>query len=475
MQSPRDIREFRALTEELIQQHGHTALAKDGFVPEIVLFDYRLSAGMRNFIDLELEGAVELETYKTLIPTYRLAQRLGKQTHRFPNWELLKEELAAALREVEDEFTEAKYPTMSASDKSDIARSKVKRDKLEHLEDPAIFFIDKDDMGCYAGGLITLQFKDHPCVGIPITSKNGVTDISPDALYFEWLLSEDFDHQFGSKYGRRPFWNEIIPAAVSLLRQRFKSLVKTGRVVPDYDQLQRISTSVDEGARVFSFVSAYGERHLPLDGLFIDIPEAERTAAIKVWAEGLMNCLPSDKSVIARAIQVSEILWNEYIERFGQRMELSILAYWSQQRELLPEEQERFENLKTEFDVMQGRIKTEVSIQKLFPEKKRRKNFAIRLATLHLVTKAAIEMNKRKKNAPHKAIFRELGTYEYFNLLFPTVSLQGNLILPIHVEDETDKYYLAAAAVNGSIRGWAWRKKTGTTLRLGSRPARSCC
>jgi hypothetical protein len=440
LQSPRDVREFRSFTEELIQQYGHAALAKDGFVPEIVLFDYRLSPGMGNFIDLESKGDLELETYKSLIPTYRLAQRLGKQTHRFPNWELLKEELAAALREVEAEFPAARFPEMSASDKSDIARSKVKRDRLEHFDEPAIFFTGKDDMGCYAGGLVTLQFKDHPCVGVPITSKNGVTDVSPDALYFEWLLSEDFDHQFGNKYGRSPYWDEIIPCAVFLLRQRITSLVRTGKVVPDYDQLQRISTLQDGEARAFSFVSAYGERHLPLDGLFIDFTEdEERAAEIKVWAEGLLKCLPRSESEIARAIQVSETLWDEYVVRFGDRIELSNLAYWSQERKLTPEEQARLERLKSEFGVVRGRIRDEVSIQKLFSGNKGGKDFTVRLAALHLVTRAAIEMNKLKKDALHKAIFREFEVYEYFNLLFPTVSLKDNLVLPMHVENETDK------------------------------------
>src|SRR6185369_7680019 len=29
-----------------------------------------------------------------------------------------------------------------------------------------------DNMGCFGGGLIVSQFRKHPCVGIPTTSKN---------------------------------------------------------------------------------------------------------------------------------------------------------------------------------------------------------------------------------------------------------------------------------------------------------------
>jgi len=443
LQSPRDVREFRSLTGELIREHGYTALSADGFVPEIVLFDYKLSNGMKNFIDLEREYADEMESYMTLIPTYRLSRRLGRTTHRFPDWEQLKGELEEAVR-----AAEAQFPAKATADILQIAKGMVKWDEAERLDEPEIFFDDKDDMGCYAGGLITLQFKDHPCIGIPITSKEGLTDVSHDALYFEWLLSEDFDHQFGKKYGKSPFWDEIIPVAVHMLRERIKSLVKTGRVITDYVQLTRLSAGQND-AGVFSFISTYGVRHLPLDGLFIDIPEAKRAQEVTDWAKALLESLPNEIAEIDKATGVSEMLWGEYIKRFGPRMELSTLAYWSEKRELTRDEQERFENLKVEFGVVDGKIKNEVSVQELFTGIDTKVNFTVRLATLHLVTRAAIEMNKHKKAAPDKAIYREHDKYEYFNILFPTFNHKKGkeLLLSLNEESETDKSRLIEGGV----------------------------
>src|SRR5688572_29559467 len=51
LQSPRDVVEFTTFTDALIQSYGAPSLVEKGFVPEIVLFDYKLSDGISSFVE----------------------------------------------------------------------------------------------------------------------------------------------------------------------------------------------------------------------------------------------------------------------------------------------------------------------------------------------------------------------------------------------------------------------------------------
>src|SRR5688572_18038054 len=62
LQSPRDVVEFRTLSELLIHRKGSQVLIEKGFVPEIILFDYRLSEQLNKYID------IDHEEYKNIIP-----------------------------------------------------------------------------------------------------------------------------------------------------------------------------------------------------------------------------------------------------------------------------------------------------------------------------------------------------------------------------------------------------------------------
>lgn len=448
LQSPRDVREFRAFSEEIIQKFGTTVLLNDGFIPEIVLFDYKLSEGLNKFIDYDLE-----EEYKSIIPTYKLSEIIGKSSHRFFDWNTLGDELESIKNEIAEDD-----PTINEEERTNLAKIAIKKASYAKVKpsEPAIFSKSADDMGCFSGGLITFQFKDHPCIGIPVTSKEGEMDVSEDALYFEWLLSKDFDDQFGKKYGKRPFWNEVIPQAILLLKNRIELLVKLGKIIPSYRQLVRL-TAGDVGDGVLSFVSVYGERHLPLGGLFIDASEETKIDKIKVWAntlvQNLFHITYSDKTVeIKKAIEISEELWRIYTEKFGDRMELSNLAFWESVRALSVDEQSRLEKLKGDFCNEKDEIEVKSSIQESFKGIGNKEvNYTLRLAVLHLVTKAAIEMNKCKKTARETEIYRELDDYEHFNLLFPIVKVGSDLVLPIHKENGKD-------ALMEQGRKWAVKK-----------------
>lgn len=320
LQSPRDVVEFRTLSDMLIRQNGSQVLIEKGFVPEIILFDYRLSEGLNKYID------IDEDEYKKVIPTYKMSLELGKKPHRFFDWDN------------ENEYSEKKqelksqYPNFTAEQISSLAKVQVKKqiqDKNKANE-PSSFSNPKDDMGCYAGGIIALHFKDHPCVGTPITSKEGETDISNDALYFEWLLEKDFDNQFGKKYGRKPYWDVVIPHAVKLLQDRINSLVIKNKITLNLTQLLNYAGKdipTEQNKRVFTFQSVYGMRHLPLDGLFIDVEEANRNESIKNFAKVCLDLHLKNandgltKDVLEAAIKFCAALLEQYDNKEGKFLE----------------------------------------------------------------------------------------------------------------------------------------------------------
>lgn len=431
LQSPRDVQEFRTYSEEVIQELGLASLLSEGFIPEIILFDYKLSEGQDDFLDHDLEE------YKLIIPTYKLAKKLGKKTHRFFEWnnfdtDKINEIKANLVEELEEVFTSESEDIQF--DEIKIALKKKEYDKIKENE-PAIFFESNDDMGCFSGGLITYQFRDHPCVGIPITSKSGEVQVSKHALFFEWLLSKDFNDQFGKKYGKRPFWDEIIPQAVELLRDRIELLVKLGKITPSYEQLLRLSNT-DSINGFFSFISVYGERHLPLEGLFVGVPEETKIEKIKEWANALVGNLPKNNADVDRAKSISKTLWNAYTGHFEERILLS--DYTLRIGTLNKAEEDTFNDVKAEYCNGTNRIteKNEVSIDTLFNNKD--KIPTKRLAVLLTVARAWIQLEKCKKYALPKKEYAQIEKEEYIYILFPMVNTKDDLLLPMHKDKGKD-------------------------------------
>ena len=322
LQSPRDVVEFRTLSEMMVQKKGEHSLIEKGFVPEIILFDYRLQEKIAKYIE------VDYEEYKNIIPTHKLTLELNEKSHRFFDWDN-ETEYAEKTKELKTQ-----YPNATSEQISSLAKIYIKTknyDKIK-LHEPSNFSNQKDDMGCYAGGVIALQFKEHPCIGTPITSKEGETDISNDALYFEWLLEKDFDNQFGKKYGKKPFWDIVIPNAVLLLRNRIQSLVVKDKITLNLTQLLAWTNEnptehekQEREKRTFTFQSVYGVRHLPLDGLFIDVDANIRDATIKDWVGELIEMFEWEDYKVAS--EKSKNLLDAFKgELFEHRMKLSELA-----------------------------------------------------------------------------------------------------------------------------------------------------
>ena len=347
LQSPRDVVEFRALSEMLVQRNGAQVLLEKGFVPEIILFDYRLSEGLNKYID------IDEDEYKKIIPTYRMSLELNEKSHRFFDWDIENE------YSEKKEILKSQYPNFTSEQIGSLAKVQVKKqiqDKNKANE-PSNFSNPKDDMGCYAGGIIALHFKDHPCIGTPITSKAEETEISDDTLYFEWLLEKDFDNQFGKKYGRKPYWDIVIPNAVNLLKDRIKSLVIKNKITLNLTELLEYAGGeipAEQEKRIFTFQSAYGVRHLPLDGLFIDVEADKKNKAIENLAkeclelhlknanEGLTN------DVLDAAINFANQLLAQYDNengKFLERVRFSQLKQRADNGSITTEQQSELDNI----------------------------------------------------------------------------------------------------------------------------------
>lgn len=340
LQSPRDVAEFRYFTDKLVQKNGLGSLTEVGFIPEIILFDYRLSEKLDKFIDEDIDAL------KEIIPTYKMASSLNEKAHRFYDWDTEEE-----YKKIEKSLTNSKTASKDA-------KIKLKKNwrELQRPKEPALFTNLKDDMGCYSGGIIALQFKDHPCIGIPFTSKEGEMDVSDDALFFEWLLDKDFGGQFGSKYGRRPYWNVAIPQAVRLLRDRITNLVAMGKISLSLSQLINFvdkKLPLTKKDRVFTFESVYGTRHLPLDGLFIDVSDrTDKDEVILAWIKLQLKDFKTDAYKTAKEASTGLIKAYQAWPIIKNRLRLSELTVKLCNNEVLTEEEENeLSNLKTEFGI----------------------------------------------------------------------------------------------------------------------------
>lgn len=437
LQHPEEIKEFISTCLEIEDRKGMRALGKtEGAVPELVIFDYRLKE------NIEINRSIHSMKYKDQIKPIReyvnpLFKIYAAHPDLFDGRAPYFENVGRRSYLAEDFIRNINLnPSLTSRDDT----------MLKDMKE-----LDNDQLGLFAGVEVSRMFRNHACVAVPATFNNAdVSKMHVLSKFYEWMNGYDLGTMFGAEQRRDKKWDIIIPHAVKQLRIRILAHVRTGKLTVSYAQLRELSSGVaDESENVFSFASDYVQKNLPIDGLFMDVPADSRAEAVKAWAGELIEALPRSDADIARAIEVSDKLWSVFLEKFGERIDLSNLAYWGSvpANKLTEDEKQKLAKFKSGFGV------DTTSIQELFPKAKNQVNPTIRLAVLHLATRAAIEMNKCKNNAPNKNIYKELEPQEYFNLLFPRVLLNDDLILPMHKDNDTDAYNLME---NG--RKWLYRK-----------------
>ncbi len=299
LQSPLDVKEFNTLSTEIETRLTPKTLGNFGYVPDIVCSDYALTDKM----DFSYYDTPNDNNILSLInPNYILTSFFQK---------ILKEE------------------------------KKLHRDLSGQSQNYEVEYSpNKDNMGCYAGGITAFRFRNHPCSIIPTTFKTKEKVQGKDAGYFEWLLEDEFDSAYDwQDRGTDKAWHNIIKHGVYQLRKRIEKQTLSQQISPDI--LAVLNLAADGGAnnkeRAIVFHSAYGRKEMPLDGLFIDELPENRTKAIKAWCQGLLNTLLKQKNyslsgsdnLLMSAFSMSKKLWEEYknTKQVIDRLKLSELHY----------------------------------------------------------------------------------------------------------------------------------------------------
>jgi bifunctional DNA-binding transcriptional regulator/antitoxin component of YhaV-PrlF toxin-antitoxin module len=202
----------------------------------------------------------------------------------------------------------------------------------------------------------------------------------------------------------------------------------------------------------FEFSSLYGQRELPIDGLFIDAPQESRRQKVKEWIGEVLLNMPVDSEIIKKSLQNSSLLFNTYLNCFEDRITLSDYTFRkptlnADELKYLPELNKRLG-----IDRKTGLIATdnEFSVQILLSKEKDK--FLKRLTVLMTVTRAAIRLQQQLVESEYSDRYPPLTSWEYFNILFPKVNLKGKILLPAHCSSETEK-----RDITDTERKWLFR------------------
>jgi hypothetical protein len=420
-QHPMEVREYLSMVYSLRRAGLSNKLADrcPGAIPDVVVFDYKLSDNFNTSNPSALQ--YNRPNQRSFIQKHSAAFRL-KET--FP--EQFKDRV---LFNENDAVIEGNYD-------SDEFRKALEIDNLP---------LD-DEFGLFAGISVVREFKDHITLGIPATfNKTDKSAMSSSALFFEWLNSYDIEDAIKRPEKGNKNWDDIAEFALPLLRIRIGQQIQSRQVTASYQQLLDISNG-SQRDNLLRLTSAYGERLLPLDGLFLG-DEHE----MQIWASKLIALLPLAQTEVERARRISETLWHTFTSDFDDRILLS--DYANRTEPLSKAEEAAFEEIKLNLcDPTGSKIAPECSIQTLAQNENEP---TVRLAVLLLVTKAAIELQKCREFGPSREEYVDLSSYDFFNLLFPKVNLRNQLVLPMHADTGSKRN-----ALIDTPRKWLFRSLT---------------
>lgn len=313
LRNKEDLQLYKKLCRITEDQFSSSGLGRiDGVVPEIVLFDYALT-GHEDKSYLDEESDMNLLTQ--IVPIYRIKEFLLDEKKEIPTADNV------------------------SLDVSLIADG-----------------LNSDNIGCMGGIMTVSHFRNHLCVGLATSRKSDEHIQGQDVQFLESLVKEP--HQFNFRLRgniKNLTWKTLLSNSALLLRNRIKTLIQSNKITLDLNQLLQYAggdIKIKHEERIFTFQSVYGVRHLPLDGLFIDVPENDRDEAIKNWAGELIENFEWEDYKIAS--EKSKTLLDAYKgEVFEHRMKLSELAVRLCNNEDLNEDAwSKLDNLISEFGVV---------------------------------------------------------------------------------------------------------------------------
>lgn len=333
LQNMNDIKEYRNLCHEVEDIYGTTFIGDKGWVPEIVCFDYALSPGKNENTGMP-EHIKQSNPNLLLIEYSEKFKRLARSYSDKEKNEIKAPKIRKAIEHLL--LNNPDFNDLNNTEKLKQAEEFLKENRLLPFYEPIVRSLNgKDNMGCFGGGLIVSQFRKHPCVGIPTTSKESASIEGSEAEFFEWLIEDDLNNTFfhGVKTQK---WTMLLPKAVENLRIKIKSLVSGNKITLAFGQLMQLANgkiSENDNEQIFTFYSDFGKHSLPLKGLFIDVAIENRNVEIKNFCSELLNQLIKNTkagmsvSILRNAYDFADTLINEYKneEKFFDRINYSFL------------------------------------------------------------------------------------------------------------------------------------------------------
>jgi len=342
LQHPEEIKEFISNCLEKEDKEGSVALGGvSGIVPEIVEFDYKLGDNFQ--INSENKNIKYWSSYQKL------------REHYNPNF-LLKSEQHLEKKENENYTTKDFIERVNKKENATGKEAWYTKDELQ-LKD--------DELGLYAGVEITRLFRNHVSIGIPATfNKDGVEKLHAFGKFYEWINDYDLGTMFSREERGNKDWDSVIAAAVKQLQIRIATHLQSNKIILNLTQLLAWASEnpTDKEKqiikeRIFTFQSAYGVRHLPLDGLFINVEADKRDEAIKKWVNELLKNFKTDAYKTAKDASTKLIEAYQAIPVIKNRIRLSELAVkLCNEETLTDDENKELTKLKTEFGINDTQI-----------------------------------------------------------------------------------------------------------------------
>ncbi|MER0441578.1 hypothetical protein [Emticicia sp. W12TSBA100-4] len=329
LQHPEEIKEYLSMSLEVEDKYGSKALGSiDGGIPDIVPFDYKLSPNITINRNDETENPGNI---------FYISEFRKLREYYNPNFKIIKSffrDRTLTLENVENYY----FEEFSQKINYDLQQRDQSVETLDRVN------LKDDDMGLFAGVLVSRQFRNHVTVGIPVTNnKRRVDLLTAHGKYYEWLNSYDLGTMFRRTNKGSKKWIDILQEAVQQLRQRIKTQVESGKIQPNLTQLIDLKSGHfpifgNDDKRIFTFTSIYGTRELPLDGLFIDVDVAERDEAIMRWASQLYTILLAGRTdaEITDAERIVSRFWTAYTS--GLMRQRHIFSFLELQKEILASE-----------------------------------------------------------------------------------------------------------------------------------------
>ena len=188
------------------------------------------------------------------------------------------------------------------------SKSRANHDKSSHVsEEVQLQSPNYDDYdGCIINTMYLSEFFTHPC-GSVVTTYQEPSSRHRCAKKLEKHLERCY--QIDLAFSGKRTWESILSAGVDALRKRICKLYDSGDIVLSPSDLMAMAE--DAGHDVLTMTSSYGLRRLPVQGLFIDIPQDKRNSAIQEWVEGLLKTKIT-RQQYERASELATMIWSKY-------------------------------------------------------------------------------------------------------------------------------------------------------------------